>query len=269
MSAPQTREPAAGGGRTLKPDTPLFCPRGRRCLCRLWVFPLLFASVWMFPAFLVLREVSSSRDFFFADFGLGVGVWCRFDFGEALPSGVSRGVGSGVGSSSSDFGFALRAWGDPCASRDSLSSLVDSSFTAFALEAGVGDFFSFGEASVLFCDLSFANFAWGIAVGTFSAVAEGLCFFPDLSFDAFATGVGDFFGFGDGEECASICSDSSCLGGRFFSSSTCAETRLPRITPETNAVVSQTRKGTTATERNRARDAINQIVKKVIRFNRL
>ena len=54
-----------------------------------------------------------------------------------------------------------------------------------------------------------------------------------------------------------------------FSSSTCAESRLPRITPETNAVVSQTRKGTTATERNRARDAINQIVKKVIRVNRL
>jgi hypothetical protein len=35
-----------------------------------------------------------------------------------------------------------------------------------------------------------------------------------------------------------------------------------RITPETNAVVSQRRKGTTATERNRAREAINGIVKK-------
>jgi len=219
-----------------------------------------------FPAFFVLPETSLA--FFFADFGLGVGVWCRFDFG--LRSGVSRGVGSGVASSSSlDFGFALRAWGDSCASRDSLSSLVDSSFAAFALGPGVGDFFSFGEGSVLFCDLSFANFAWGIAVGTFSAVAEALCFFPDLSFDAFATGVGDFFGFGEGEECASICSDSSCLGGRFFSSSTSAESRLPRITPETNAVVSQTRKGTTATERNRARDAINQIVKKVKIVTRL
>ncbi len=38
------------------------------------------------------------------------------------------------------------------------------------------------------------------------------------------------------------------------------------ITPETNAVVSQTRKRTTATERNRARDAINQFVKKVKRI---
>ena len=50
-----------------------------------------------FPAFFVLPE--TSLDFFFADFGLGVGVWRRFDFG--LRSGVSRGVGSGVASSSS------------------------------------------------------------------------------------------------------------------------------------------------------------------------
>jgi hypothetical protein len=117
--------------------------------------------------------------------------------------------------------------------------------------------------------LWFANFAWGIAVGGFSEVAEALFFLPDLSFDAFATGDGDFLGFGDGEECASICSDPSCLGGRSFSSSTCAERRLPRITPETNAVVSQRRKGTTATERNRAREAINQIVKKVTRITKL
>jgi len=44
-----------------------------------------------FPAFLVLRETSFSWDFF--DFGFGVGVWRRFDFDEALGSGVSRGVG--------------------------------------------------------------------------------------------------------------------------------------------------------------------------------
>ena len=106
-----------------------------------------------FPAFFVLPETSLA--FFFADFGLGVGVWRRFDFG--LRSGVSRGVGSGVASSSSsDFGFALRASGDSCASRDSLSSLVDSSFAA----------------------LSFANFAWGIAVGTFSGSQKPCVFFP-------------------------------------------------------------------------------------------
>jgi hypothetical protein len=117
-----------------------------------------------FPFFVVLRE--TSFDFF--DFGLGVGVWRRFDF-EALSSGVSRGVGFAVASaSSSDFGVALRGRGDSCAS--ALSSLVESSFAAFALD-GVRDFSSFAEASALFSDSSFANFAWGIAVGAFSGVA--------------------------------------------------------------------------------------------------
>jgi hypothetical protein len=226
-----------------------------------------------FPVFFVLRETSFSWDFF--DFGFGVGVWCRFDLEEAAGSGVSRGVGLGVASfSSSDFGFALRGRGDSSASCASLSSLVNPSFAAFALGTGVGDFFSFGEGSVFFCDSSFANFARGIAVGAFSAVADTpaslceafragtLCFFPDLSFDAFASGAGDFLGFGEGEECASVCSGSSALDGLFSSSSTWAERRLPRITPETNAVVSQMRKGITATERNRVRDAINGIVKK-------
>ena len=86
-----------------------------------------------FPAFLVLRETSFSWDFF--DFGFGVGVWRRFDFGVAPGSGVSRGVGFGVAcSSSSDFfaSFALRGRGESCASWDALSSLVDSSFANFA-----------------------------------------------------------------------------------------------------------------------------------------
>jgi hypothetical protein len=60
-----------------------------------------------FAAFLLLREMSFSWDFF--DFGFGVGVWRRFDFDVAPDSGVSRGVGLGVAFSSSDFfaGFAL------------------------------------------------------------------------------------------------------------------------------------------------------------------
>ncbi len=120
-----------------------------------------------FPAFFVLRE--TSLDFF--DFGLGVGVWCRFDFSEALGSGVSRGVGLGVASaSSSDFGFALRARGDSRAS--ALSPPVDSSFAVFALGIGDGDFFSFEEEFVFFCASSFANLACGIAVGAFSGVAD-------------------------------------------------------------------------------------------------
>ncbi len=185
------------------------------------VFPLRSAPIWISPSSSFCAKPPS--DFFFA--GFGVGVWCRFDFEEAAGSGVSRGVGLGVASSSSsDFGFALRTRGDSCASCDSLSSLVDSCFADFALRIGVGDFFS--EGSVFSCDSSFANFAWGIAVGAFSGVAEALCFFADLSLDAFATGLGDFFGFGDGEECASICSDSS---RRLFSSSpTCAQRRLAK-----------------------------------------
>src|SRR5262249_28480511 len=128
-----------------------------------------------------------------------------------------------------------------------------SPFTAFALGTGVGDFFS--EGSGFFCDSSFANFAWGIAVGAFSGAPEARCFFPDLSLDAFVTGLGDFLGFGDGDACVSICSDSA---RRLFSSSaTCARSRLPTIAPEASAVASQMRKRTTATERNRARDAIN------------
>jgi hypothetical protein len=219
-----------------------------------------------FPDFFVLRE--TSLDFF--DFGLGVGVWCRFDFAKALGSGVSRGVGFGVASSSSsDFGFALRGRGDSSGRSDSLFSLVDSSFAAFGLGIGVGDFFLFGEESVSVCDSSFANFAWGIAVGAFPEVADppaslreasragARCFFPDFSLDAFAIGLGDFFGFGDDAGCVSIRSDSSALGGLFSSSPTCARRRLPTIAPEASAVVSQMRKRTTATERNRARDAIN------------
>ena len=53
-----------------------------------------------FPTFFVLPETSLD----FLDFGLGVGVWCRFDFVETVGSGVSRGVAS---SSSSDFSLAL------------------------------------------------------------------------------------------------------------------------------------------------------------------
>jgi len=101
-----------------------------------------------FPVFLVLRETSFSWDFF--DLGFGVGVWRRFDFDKALGSDISSGVGLVVASSSSsDFfaSFALRGRGDSCVSCDSLSSLVDSSFAAFA------------SGMVFFCDSSFANFA--------------------------------------------------------------------------------------------------------------
>jgi hypothetical protein len=36
-----------------------------------------------FPLFTVVSDVFLALDFFFAVFGVGVGVWCRFAFGVA------------------------------------------------------------------------------------------------------------------------------------------------------------------------------------------
>ena len=102
--------------------------------------------------FPVLRAVCFSRDFFFVDFGLGVGVWCRFDFGEALGSGVSRGVGSGIFSASVGFsdssptGFARgMALGVFPGVADARCFFVDLLVAFFA--AGLGDFFGFGDGA--------------------------------------------------------------------------------------------------------------------------
>jgi hypothetical protein len=97
-----------------------------------------------------LRAVS--LDFFFADFVLGVSVWCRFDFGEALCSGVSRGVGSGVSSAAADFsnssptGFARGiALGVFSGVADGRCFFVDLPFASLA--AGLGDFLDFGDGA--------------------------------------------------------------------------------------------------------------------------
>jgi len=185
-----------------------------------------------------------------------VGVWCRFDFGEALDSGVSRGVADGVVSSVSPdslANFVLRPRGDSCGTDDSLASRTDFSFAGFS-GLGVGDFFGLGERSAPFRDSSLANFALGMAVDASSGVAEARCFFADLLPPPFASGVGDFFGLGD-EALVSLDFDSSRR--LFCSSLTCAQRRPVMIAPTANAVASQMRKRTTATERNRARDAIN------------
>ncbi len=80
------------------------------------------------PVFLAFLAVSFSYDFFFAAFGFGVGVCRRFDLGEVLGSGVSRGVADDVVSSvSSDF----------------LPFFADLAVARFA--AGLGVFFGFGE----------------------------------------------------------------------------------------------------------------------------
>ena len=138
------------------------------------------------PVFLVFFAVSFSCDFFFAAFGLGVGVCRRFDLGEVVGSGVSRGVADGVVSSVSS------------------------------------DLFPF---------------------------------FADLPVARFAAGLGVFFGFGENAARDSLVSD---LSPRFCCSSvTCARRRPVMIAPTASAVASQMRKRTTATERNRARGAIN------------
>jgi hypothetical protein len=132
-------------------------------------------------------------------------VWCRFDFGEALGSGVSRGVGDGVVSSVSPdsfLDFELRLCGDSCGRGDSLLSPADFSFAGFAFGIGLGDFLALGEESVL--DSSVANFALGMAVAASSGVADARCFLVDLFVAPFAAGLGDFFGFGDDVACVSL-----------------------------------------------------------------
>ena len=121
-----------------------------------------------FVVFLVLRAVSFSRGFSFADFGLGVGVWCRFDFGEALGSGVSRGVASGVFSVSANFS--------------------DSSPTGFARGMALGVFSGVADPTASPCEALWSG---------------GRCFFVAF----LAAGLGDFFGFGDGAACVSLWSD--------------------------------------------------------------
>jgi hypothetical protein len=113
-------------------------------------------------------------------------VWRRFDFDDALGSGVSRGVDDATGP----------------------SSPPDFSLVALRSAPGLGDFFGVTEASASLRDLSFASFALGIAAGALPGVAEARCLLPDLFVAFFALGVGDFFGLGD-EALVSIDSDSS------------------------------------------------------------
>ena len=134
-------------------------------------------------------------------------MWCRFDFGEALGSGVSRGVGAAVFSASGTFS-------------DSWST----------------------------------RFARGMAFGVLSGVGDNRCFFADLLDACLAEGRGVFFGFGEGVACVSLRAASS--REVFCSSLTCAQSRPATIALTASAA--QMRKRTTATESNRARDAIKR-----------
>ena len=156
---------------------------------------------------------------------------------QQLISGVSVGFGLGVPSSSSPDSFSLL--------------LCEDSFCV-------------ADVSVLSLDSFVASVALGMGLGDFPGVGDALRFFVDLLSPALvlATGFGDFFGVGDEEVCVSCWPfpDSS----PDFSSSllTCPRRRLPAIAPRANAVASQRRKRTTATERNRTRDPINGIAEK-------
>ena len=104
----------------------------------------------------------------------------------------------------------------------------------------------------------------GFGVSSFCADFDFALFFaPDFFFAVFGFGVGVWrrfvFGVGDfpgfGVDAARV-SDSSDRS-RCFSSFTCARRKPATNAPKASAVASQMRKRTTATERNRARDAIN------------
>jgi hypothetical protein len=117
----------------------------------------------------------------------------------------------------------------------------------------------------LLLDSSVGGFAFEIGLGDFLGVGEGLRFFFDLlpAALALATGFGDFVGVGDEDSRISCWLFPDSSPGVSSSLLTCPRRRLPAIAPSATAVASQRRKRTTAADRNRARDAINGIVKKV------
>jgi hypothetical protein len=142
---------ARGGGGVALSDAVARSPsaRGAGVFAGFGVSSSLRANL-DFARFVVLLAVSLSRDFVFADSDLGVGVWCRFDFGEAVGSGVPRGVGSGVFSASLCFsdsspasfarGIALGTSSGVADARCFFVDLLVALFTT-----GLGDFLGFGE----------------------------------------------------------------------------------------------------------------------------
>jgi hypothetical protein len=192
-----------------------------------------FLVAFAFAAFSPFNDAFFFCDFFFGPFGFGVGLGDFLDFfGVTVDSGVSVGFGFGVSSSSSPDPFVLLLSGD-----------------------------SFGvtDASISLFDSSVASLAFGIGLGDFLGVGEGLRFFFALLVAALAlaSGFGDFFGVGDEEARVSCWLFPDSSPGFSSSSLTCPRRRLPAIALSANAVASQRRKRTTATDRNRARDAIN------------
>ena len=172
---------ARGGGGELSVNAARSSARGGGVFAGFGVSSSLDAYLG-FAVFLVFRAVSFSLDFFCVVFGLGVGVWRRFDFDEPPGSGVSRVVADGVvpsGSPDSLADVVLRLFGDSCGPGDPLLFSLAPFFAVFLLKLGPGDFFGVGEASSSVRAFSDANLACGIAVDASSGVAEAGCFFAD------------------------------------------------------------------------------------------
>src|SRR4029077_3318551 len=148
-------------------------------------------------------------------------------------AGVVCGEGAGVGAAIARGGGAADAAGS--SSTCGVGVFRGLGVSSFCADFDFALFFAFSDVSFA-PDFFFAVFGFGVGVWC-----------------CFAFGVGDFFGFGVDAARVSVSSDSS----RRFFSLTCARRRPATNAPNASAVASQMRKRNTATERNRARDAIN------------
>ena len=130
-----------------------------------------------------------------------------------------------------------------------VSSSCDFFFAAFGFGVGVCRRFDLD-------DVVGSGVSRGVADDVVSSVSSDFFpFFADLAVARFAAALGVFFGLGEDAARDSLVSDLS--PGFCRSSVTCARRRPVMIAPTASAVASQMRKRTTATERNRARGAIN------------
>ena len=130
-----------------------------------------------------------------------------------------------------------------------VSFSCDFFFAAFGFGVGVCRRFDLGEVVG-------SGVSRGVADGVVSSVlSDFFALFAELAVARFAAGLGVFFGFGEDAARDSLVSDLS--PGFCCSSVTCARRRPVMIAPTASAVASQMPKRTTATERNRARGAIN------------
>ena len=143
---------ARGGGVELSLDASRSSARDTGVFCGFGVSSSSRAC-FAFSDFFDFRAVSFSDDFFFDAFGLGVGVWRRFDLDDPPGSGVLRGVDDAIASSSS-LSFASLARGIAVGALSGVVEArcfpVDLAVAVFAL--GGGDFFGLGNEALVSID---------------------------------------------------------------------------------------------------------------------